>query len=59
MRLELKLAWPIIALACSAHLLDAQDLRPRAYVITPVHSNAVILSYAFNDGSNQLYESVG
>lgn len=51
MRLELKLAWPIVVLICSAHLLDAQDLRPRAYVINPVHSNAVILSYAFNDGS--------
>jgi hypothetical protein len=37
--------------ACSLHLFNAQDLRPRAYVITPVHSNAVILSYAFNDGS--------
>src|SRR5271165_2649999 len=31
--------------------LSAQDLRPRAYVITPVHSNAVIVNYIFNDGS--------
>ena len=36
---------------CSLHVLSAQDLRPRAYVITPIHSNAVILGYAFNDGS--------
>ena len=36
---------------CSLQVLSAQDLRPRAYVITPVHSNAVILGYAFNDGS--------
>lgn len=29
---------------------SAQDLAPRAYLITPVHSNAVILSYSFFDG---------
>jgi len=28
----------------------AQDLAPRAYVVTPVHSNAVNLGYTFNDG---------
>jgi hypothetical protein len=28
----------------------AQDLTPRAYLITPVRSNAVNLSYVFNDG---------
>ena len=27
-----------------------QDLAPRAYVITPVHSNAVILTWSFYDG---------
>ena len=47
----MKLAWPIVALACSLHLLYAQDLRPRAYVITPVHWNAAIVGYNFNDGS--------
>src|SRR5271169_6822411 len=36
---------------CSLFVLRAQDLRPRAYVITPLHSNAVIVGYAFNDGS--------
>ena len=36
---------------CLLRVLSAQDLRPRAYVITPVHSNAVILGYAFSDGS--------
>jgi hypothetical protein len=36
---------------CSLHVASAQDLRPRAYVITPVRWNAVIVSYAFNDGS--------
>jgi hypothetical protein len=32
----------------------AQDLSPRAYVITPVHSNAIILTYSFYDGSLDL-----
>jgi hypothetical protein len=36
---------------CFSKILNAQDLRPRAYVITPIHSNAVILGYAFNEGS--------
>jgi hypothetical protein len=36
---------------CLASVCHAQDLTPRAYVITPVHSNAVILTYSFNDGS--------
>jgi hypothetical protein len=30
--------------------VGAQDLAPRAYVIVPVHSNAVTLSDVFNDG---------
>jgi hypothetical protein len=29
----------------------AQDLTPRAYVITPIHTNAVVLSYSFRSGS--------
>src|SRR5579859_1860378 len=28
----------------------AQDLAPRAYLITPIHSNAITLTYSFNDG---------
>jgi hypothetical protein len=36
--------------ACSAQFLRAQDIVPRSYFITPVHSNAVILSYSFLDG---------
>jgi len=31
-------------------LAAAQDLTPRAYVVLPVESNAVILTYAFSDG---------
>jgi hypothetical protein len=36
--------------ACGAAGLFAQDLTPRAYLITSVRSNAVNLSYIFNDG---------
>jgi hypothetical protein len=32
----------------------AQDLAPRAYVITPLHSNAITLTWAFYDGSIDL-----
>src|SRR5260221_6521524 len=31
-------------------ICDAQDLAPRAYIITPVHWNAVTLTYSFSDG---------
>jgi hypothetical protein len=33
-----------------ASQLAAQDLAPRAYVITPVHSNAITITWAFYDG---------
>jgi len=32
------------------HVLHAQELAPRAYVITPTHSNAVTLTYSFSAG---------
>lgn len=32
----------------------AQDLAPRAYLITPTHSNAVTFTYSFLDGNIQL-----
>jgi hypothetical protein len=32
----------------------AQDLSPRAYVITPRHSNAIVLTYSFYSGGIQL-----
>jgi hypothetical protein len=34
----------------AASLVNAQDLAPRAYIITPIHSNAVTLTYAFYNG---------
>ena len=39
-----------IAIGC-IQMLSAQDLAPRAYVITPLHSNAVTLAWSFYDGS--------
>ena len=33
------------------YLASGQDLAPRAYLITPVHSNAVTLTYSFYNGS--------
>ena len=35
----------------SVPLLRGQDLAPRAYVVTPVRSNAITMAYSFNDGS--------
>jgi hypothetical protein len=32
-------------------MVGAQDLSPRTYVITPLHSNAVTLTWSFYDGS--------
>src|SRR5512143_3565440 len=39
-----------ILFACGASPLRAQDLAPRAYVITPLGSNAVTLAYTYNTG---------
>jgi hypothetical protein len=50
MRAILKFVLAALTGACSLQTLHAQDLVPRAYYITPVHSNAVILTYSFFDG---------
>jgi Putative MetA-pathway of phenol degradation len=50
MQLALKVA-SMVVVACSVHRLGAQDLTPRAYVITPLHSNAVTIAWSFYDGS--------
>jgi hypothetical protein len=41
-----------LTIACCflSFLGNAQDLAPRAYLITPVHSNAVTLTYSFYSG---------
>ena len=42
----------ISALAvCTLPQLSAQDLAPRAYVITPIHSNAVVVTYSLFTGN--------
>jgi hypothetical protein len=51
MQLALKLVLLMAVVACSVHGLVAQDLAPRAYVITPLRSNAVTLTWSFFDGS--------
>jgi hypothetical protein len=40
----------LVSLLSLAAQLSAQDLAPRAYVITPVHSNAVTITWGFYDG---------
>jgi hypothetical protein len=50
MRLSSKLAWTAVFVACSFPILRAQDLAPRAYVVTPLHSNAVVLTYSYYSG---------
>jgi len=50
MRACFKLTLSTVSLLCSFQVV-AQDLAPRAYIITPIHSNAVTLTYSFNSGS--------
>ena len=54
MRGHLKLAFMALLAACPQQGLRAQDLAPRAYVITPVHSNAITLTWGFYDGGLNL-----
>jgi hypothetical protein len=51
MRYLAKLVLSTAMALSSLHILSAQDLRPRAYLITPIHWNAVTVGYAFNNGS--------
>jgi hypothetical protein len=46
-----KLVSSLAVALCSLQVLRAQDLAPRAYVITPLRSNALTLTYGFYDGS--------
>jgi hypothetical protein len=50
MRAAFQLVLSAVLAAYPWQMLRAQDLAPRAYVITPVHWNAVILTYSFYDG---------
>jgi hypothetical protein len=51
MQQALKLTWTMVFFASSLAPLKAQDLSPRAYVITALHSNAVTLTYSYYSGS--------
>lgn len=53
-----RLVWLAVIAVGSSHLLFGQDLAPRAYVITPVHSNAITLTWAFYDGGLNLTGSI-
>jgi hypothetical protein len=48
----------VAVLLLSAGLCHAQSLTPRAYIITPSHSNAITMSYSFSDGSTLLDPSL-
>ena len=50
MRALFKLVLSAVLAACPLQALHAQDLAPRAYIITPVHWNAVTLTYSFSEG---------
>ena len=45
-----------LALFLTHSTCSAQDLAPRAYIITPVHWNAVTMTYSFSDG-NTLFDA--
>jgi len=50
-KLHLSSVLGLVAALFLASLLHAQDLAPRAYLITPLHYNAVTLTYSFFKGS--------
>jgi Putative MetA-pathway of phenol degradation len=35
----------------ASQTLCAQDLAPRAYIITPIHSNAIVITYSYSSGN--------
>src|SRR5208283_2385282 len=51
MRLFCKIALSFALAIVALRVAGGQDLAPRAYVITPLHSNAVTLTSSFYDGS--------
>jgi hypothetical protein len=48
--MKVRAAALIFGLVMVSLMCDGQDLAPRAYVITPIHSNAIVLTYSFFDG---------
>lgn len=45
-----KLAFSALLVLLVTNLVCAQDLAPRAYLITPLHSNAITVTYSFYSG---------
>lgn len=41
----------LFLLLCTGGAIAGQDLSPRAYVITPIHSNAINLTYSYSSGA--------
>ncbi len=50
MRVTCKITLGACIALCSLLKVSAQDLAPRAYLITPLHANAVTLTWVFYDG---------
>lgn len=48
--LKSHIAVVVIGLCGATHFCEAQGLSPRAYVVAPIHTNAVTLTYSFQDG---------
>ena len=46
----MRVAAALLIAVLAPSLCAAQDLTPRAYLLLPVESNAVIVTYAFSDG---------
>ena len=53
-RSHLLAALAVLAALWPADCLVAQDLAPRAYVITPLHSNAITLTWSYYNGGLDL-----
>src|SRR6266566_9560027 len=51
MRTFFKLVISAVIASGPMRTLHAQDLAPRTYVITPIHWNAVTVTYSFSDGA--------
>jgi Putative MetA-pathway of phenol degradation len=47
---QLRRLFVVVVLCLLAGTCRAQDLVPRAYIITPIHSNAILLTYSFLNG---------
>jgi hypothetical protein len=51
MRLQFRFGIVGVIASCIWQTAGAQDLAPRAYVITPLHSNAITLAYSYYGGN--------